>query len=172
MKMTQFTCALPGVVKARIVLLLAVLLLSNLSGCATQPYGSFIDDLSPAAGEIMAEDVVAQLLPLYLPATTQFRLRHRSHDPFGMALLDKLRSQGYAVQEMVKTSPLQTGDNGLSGNDPVSTNSLNGRALAYIIDRVGNWYHVSILVDEQQLSRAFVAQADGFVPAGVWLHRQ
>ncbi|MBL0011114.1 MAG: hypothetical protein IPP22_09210 [Nitrosomonas sp.] len=72
----------------------------------TQPYGSFIQNPPPAFDQhskVMADDVADQIGRLYPAATTQFDLRHNANDPFGQALIDKLRSDGFAVLE--NTSP-------------------------------------------------------------------
>ena len=66
----------------------------------TQPYGSFIQNPSPAFDQyskVMADDVANQIGRLYPAASTQFNLRHNANDPFGQALIDKLRSDGFAV---------------------------------------------------------------------------
>lgn len=88
-------------------ILIYTVILLLLGGCAmTQPYGSFIQNPSPAFSQyskVMADDVADQIGRLYPAATTQFNLRHNANDAFGQALIDKLRSDGFAVLE--STSP-------------------------------------------------------------------
>jgi hypothetical protein len=49
--------------------------------------------------KVMADDVTAQIVRLYPAANTQFNLRHEVNDPFGKALIENLRLEGFAVQE-------------------------------------------------------------------------
>ncbi len=164
------------------VLLTVILLL--LSGCAmTQPYGSFIRNPSPAFSQyskVMADDVADQIGRLYPAASTQFNLRHNANDAFGQALIDNLRSSGFAVLE--NTDPASSffaaihlrEDTGNTSNVPIHEESIKnqGLALGYIIDQSGDLYHVSILIEDQQLTRAFVAQSGQIEPAGLWVRRQ
>jgi hypothetical protein len=80
-----------------IFILMLVLLLLN--GCATQPYGNFIQNPSIVTSKVMADDVTAQIVRLYPAANTQFNVRHVVNDPFGNALIENLRLEGFAVQE-------------------------------------------------------------------------
>ncbi len=86
---------------------ICICVLSLLGGCATtQPYGSFIRNPSPVFSQyskVMADDVADQIGRLYPAASTQFNLRHNANDAFGQALIDNLRSGGFAVLE--NTSP-------------------------------------------------------------------
>ena len=153
-----------------------------LTGCVTTPpYGSFIENPSPAFDQYsmaMAEDVAGQIARLYPAASTQFDMQHAATDPFGEALLDKLRIKGYAVSEAVPAGSIfalnpeqdkKTADNPVEVTDSVPRSGL---ALRYIIDHSNDLYHVSILIDDQRLTRAFVAQSDHIAPAGLWVRRQ
>jgi hypothetical protein len=64
-----------------------------------QPYGNFIQNPSIVTSKVMADDVAAQIVRLYPAANTQFNLRHVVNDPFGNALIENLRLEGFAVQE-------------------------------------------------------------------------
>ena len=154
-----------------IFILILVLLL--LSGCATQPYGSFIQDPSPIYShqysKVMADDVTAQIVRLYPAANTQFNLRHVVNDPFGHALIENLRLEGFAVQEAVQQSIQQ--QIFAAPNQP-DTESQKGLALSYIVDQSGDLYHVKLMIDDMRLSRAFLVQADSIHPAGLWVRKE
>jgi len=164
--------------------LVCISILILLSGCAmNQPYGSFIQNPSPAFSqysEVIATDVADQIGRLYPAAFTQFNLRHNANDAFGQALIDKLRSDGFAVLE--NTNPanpflvaIQSPENtGNASNAPISEESIQntGLTLGYIIDQSGDLYHVSILIGDQQLTRAFIAQSGQIQPAGLWVRKE
>ncbi|OQW40161.1 MAG: hypothetical protein A4S08_05085 [Proteobacteria bacterium SG_bin4] len=162
-----------------VFILMLILLLLN--GCATKPYGSFIQNPSLATSKAMADEVTAQIVHLYPAANTQFNLRHTVNDPFGHALIENLRLEGFAVQERINS------DNSLFVSKILMGGSLpdiainheedgasqpTGLALSYIIDQSGDLYHVNITIDDTRLSRAFVAQADSVQPAGLWVRKE
>ena len=161
--------------------ILALSLLLLLGGCATQPYGSFIQNPSTSYSKVMADEVTAQIVRLYPAANTQFNLRHTVNDPFGHALIENLRLEGFAVQERINS------DNSLFVSKILMGGSLpdiainheadgvtqpTGLALSYILDQSGDLYHVNITIDDTRLSRAFVAQADSVHPAGLWVRKE
>lgn len=166
----------PVLICAAIVLLLG--------GCAmTQPYGSFIQNPSPAFSrysKVMAVDVTEQIGRLYPAASTQFAMQHPASDPFGQALIDNLRMQGYAVQETVKQdNPLlavmlskQIDEADEHAQQITQAEVGPGLALRYIIDRSDDLYHVSILIEDLKLTRAFVVHSGQIEPAGLWVRRQ
>jgi len=140
-----------------------------LNGCATQPYGNFIQNPSTTYSKIMADDVIAQIVRLYPAANTQFNLRHVVNDPFGKALIENLRLEGFAVQEATQQSIQQ--QIFAAPNQP-DTEPQKGLILSYIIDQSGDLYHVNILIDDMRLSRAFSVQADSIHPAGLWVRKE
>lgn len=162
-----------------VFIFMSVLFLLN--GCATQPYGNFIQNPSLVTSKAMADEVTAQIVRLYPAANTQFNLRHTVNDPFGHALIENLRLEGFAVQEKINS------DNSLFVSKILMGSSLpdiaidhqedgasqpTGLALSYIIDQSGDLYHVNITIDDTRLSRAFVAQADSVHPAGLWVRKE
>ncbi|MCW5608939.1 MAG: conjugal transfer protein TrbH [Nitrosomonas sp.] len=166
------------------VILVCISVLILLSGCAiTQPYGSFIQNPSPSFDQhskVIANDVAGQIGRLYPAASTQFDLRHNANDPFGQALIDKLRSDGFAVLE--NNSPANSflaaiqspEDSENASNTPISVEDIknHGLTLGYIIDQSGDLYHVSILIEDQQLTRAFIAHSGQIQPAGLWVRKE
>ena len=160
---------------------LIIILLLLVMGCATQPYGNFIQNPSLATSKAMADDVTAQLMRLYPAANTQFNLRHTVNDPFGHALIENLRVAGFAVQEEIDSdnslfvSKILMGDSipGIAINHEADgVSQPTGLALSYIIDQSGDLYHVNITIDDTRLSRAFAAQADSIYPAGLWVRKE
>ena len=150
-----------------IFILMLVLLL--LSGCVSQPYGNFIQNPSIVTSKVMADDVAAQIVRLYPAANTQFNVRHVVNDPFGNALIENLRLEGFAVQEALQQSIQQQIFAAPSQPD---TESQKGLALSYIIDQSGDLYHVKLMIDDMRLSRAFSVQADSIHPAGLWVRKE
>ncbi len=150
-----------------VFILMLVLLLMN--GCATQPYGNFIQNPSTTYSKVMADDVTAQIVRLYPAANTQFNLRHVVNDPFGHALIENLRLAGFAVQEATQQSIQQQI---FAVPNQSNTESQKGLALSYIIDQAGDLYHVKLMIDDMRLSRAFAVQADSIHPAGLWVRKE
>jgi hypothetical protein len=138
------------------ILIFALLWL--LGGCATQPYGSFIQNPSIVTSKVMADDVTAQIVRLYPAANTQFNLRHVANDPFGKALIKNLRLEGFAVQEAI--------------HKPIFAEPQKGLPLSYVVDQSGDLYHVKLMIDDMRLSRAFEVQADSIHPAGLWVRKE
>ena len=148
-----------------------LLLIAALSGCATQPYGNFIQAALPATSQMMAKDAAAQIVRLYPPATTQFTLRHASHDPFGQALIDNLRQAGFAVQEAIDEIPFSRAQ--LSdAQQPVLPHPEKGLTLSYVVDQMDDLYHANLMIGDTRLSRAFNLRADGIHPAGLWVKKE
>ena len=150
-----------------IFILMLVLLLMN--GCATQPYGNFIQNPSTTYSKVMADDVTAQIMRLYPAANTQFNLRHVVNDPFGHALIENLRLVGFAVQEATQQSIQQQI---FAVPNQSNTESQKGLTLSYIVDQSGDLYHIKLMIDDMRLSRAFAVQADSIYPAGLWVRKE
>ena len=150
-----------------IFILMLVLLLLN--GCVSQPYGNFIQNPSIVTSKVMADDVAAQIVRLYPAANTQFNVRHVVNDPFGNALIENLRLEGFAVQEALQQSIQQQIFAAPSQPD---TESQKGLALSYIIDQSGDLYHVKLMIDDMRLSRAFSVQGNSIHPAGLWVRKE
>jgi len=92
-------------------------------------------------------------------------MRHAFDDSFGVAFLEYLRSGGYAVQEHKQQSDLtETDADADQGNKHI--------ALAYILDESSEIYRLSLLVDEQKLTRAYAPHEDTIYAAGHWLRME
>ena len=150
-----------------VFILMLVLLLLN--GCATHPYGNFIQNPSTTYSKDMADDVTAQIVRLYPAANTKFNLRHVVNDPFGHALIENLRLAGFAVQEATQQSIQQQI---FAAPHQPDTEPQKGSTLSYIVDQSGDLYHVKLMIDDMRLSRAFAVQADSIHPAGLWVRKE
>lgn len=150
-----------------ILILMLVLLLLN--GCATHPYGNFIQNPSIVTSKVMADEVAAQIVRLYPAANTQFNLRHEVNDPFGHALIENLRLAGFAVQEATQQSIQQQI---FAATHQPDTEPQKGLPLSYVVDQLGDLYHVKLMIDDMRLSRAFSVQGDSIHPAGLWVRKE
>ncbi len=149
--------------------ILILVLLFVLSSCATTQYGNHVQNDSSTHNKVMAGDAAHQLLQLYPPASTRFNMRHAFDDSFGLAFLEYLRSGGYAVQEHKQQSDL------IKTDVDADTDADQGNkhiALAYILDESSEIYRLSLLVDEQKLTRAYAPHEDTIYAAGHWLRME
>ena len=139
--------------------LLFGLILLSLAGCATpQIYGNFANN--PAMiDQAMAEDALKKVVTLYPPARTRFDLKQPATDPFGAALVQGLREQGYALSEY---------------NPQAASMTEADLPLRYLLDRAGtsNLYRLTILVGDQSIARPYTKQQGALVPAGYWAHKE
>ncbi|MGJ0637193.1 conjugal transfer protein TrbH (plasmid) [Xenorhabdus bovienii] len=143
--------------------LLLTLLIINLSGCMTSPYGNYAS--APLSfDQKMAEDTVKQLVFLYPPAHTRFNIKHKQSltDAYGVHLVKKLRLKGYAVVEV--------SHNEKKTNSRIVHSSNSEMDFAYIIDSIKNTnlYRVTIIVGKQTISRAYVSQNGNVYPSVSW----
>ena len=145
--------------------LLVSLLLLLVAGCATTPYGNYVDDDATSQNTaVIASDAAYQLMQLYPPASTKINMQHPTTDPFGVAFMENLRKGGYAIQEHVKTS--------LAQPDQQAVKPSDGIRLAYIFDQSSGLYRLSVMIDEQILTRAYVSHQDTMQPAGSWVMKE
>jgi hypothetical protein len=150
----------------------AVLVLGLAAGCATHGplqgrSGNYVDALSFAYSDQMADDAVKQLCALYPPANTRLVLKRESSDPFGAALTMKLRERGYAVVE-----PLPEPRQAQAGSAE-TTPSAPETELSYVVDRLGaSEYLVIVQVGGQSISRVYRPEADGLAPVGYWARKE
>lgn len=138
------------------------ILLFMLAGCATTPYGNFVAANDEAHNQSIAHDVTQQLIALYPPASTQFNLQHPTADSFGDALVESLRTGGYAIIEHQKPGPIQAAQPAVS----------DGKTLGYIFDRMDGLYRLTVLVDQHVLTRAYSSSENTINPAGYWVRKE
>ena len=140
----------------------------GLAGCAaTGPYGNFTQN--PAEYDAkLATDAVRQIRALYPPATTRFNLYRSTPDPFGTALAEALRAQGYALSEFKPGWQI-----GLPAEQD-KRQQAPGLTLRYVIDQSPgtNLYRVMVLIGQQSLTRAYLASNHGLYPAGAWVRKE
>ncbi len=149
--------------------ILILVFLFVLVGCATTQYGNHVKNDSSTHNKVMAGDAAHQLLQLYPPASTRFSMRHTTEDSFGVAFLEYLRSGGYAVQEHRQQSDLIKTD--VDADTDVDQGNKHIE-LAYILDESSEIYRLSLLVDEQKLTRAYAPSEDTIYAAGHWLRME
>jgi hypothetical protein len=130
------------------------------------PYGNFVQDAPAGYDRTVAEDAARQLAAVYPPANTRFELQQATPDAFGQLLTASLRAKGYAIQEFTP-SPA-----GRGGAAPAP--SMSVFPLRYVLDRAadGDLYRVTLLVGDQLLARAYLAQHGAVHPAGAWVRRE
>jgi hypothetical protein len=152
-------------------------LLACLAGCTTStPYGNFVQDSPAAFNQTMAGDAVKRLVAVYPPARTRFELRQATPDAFGTALVASLRNRGYALLEFRPDAQGKAAASGQASatNAATAAPSATTLALRYILDLDpgSKLYRVTLLVDTQSLTRAYLAQDGAVVPAGYWVRKE
>ncbi len=157
-------------------LIVSVLFLLSLSGCATHaPYGNFVENLAAFDQQEIAGDTVEKIAQLYPPAKTRFELQQPTPDAFGTALVRSLRDQGYALQEFdpetIKAQQRQKTTRSARNAPDVETLGL---PLGYVFDRFTetNMYRVTITVGHESLTRPYAHQSGDIVPAGYWVRKE
>jgi hypothetical protein len=144
-----------------------VLLLAGLTGCATTStapagYGSFVTSTSPANDKVVVDDVVKRLVTAYPPASTRLNLRQSATDPFGLVLVASMRTKGYALGEYqaAATAPTRA--------------SADAYTFAYVFDQPAGTglYRVTLLINNQALSRVYETKDGTIVPAGYWARKE
>jgi hypothetical protein len=128
-----------------------------LGGCATPRSGNYA--AAPVAlNAAMAADSAACLIAFYPPTRTRWKVTPAA-DPFGTALLQKLRAKGYAVIEGLVPRGADR-----PAKDPA------GLDLSYVVDRPEpSLYRVLLRAGPTTLTRAYSATGSGpLAPAGAW----
>lgn len=153
---------------ATCILLCAV----GLGGCAAtpSPYGNFLSEVPAGTDRTVADDAVRQLATVYPPANTRFDLQQATPDAFGQRLTAALRAKGYAVQESTpppaaKERPPRAEGDVIPGSAPVVP-------LRYVLDSAADLVRITLVVGEQSLTRAYLAQDGTIHPAGAWVRKE
>lgn len=130
-------------------------------GCATDPYGNFVQGVKVNQHQL-AREAVKQFMVLYSPAKTRLEMKQVPSDAFGLSLVNRLREGGYAVREFNE-----------EGNKSPSSPSSD-LALRYVLDEVreNNLYVLTLFVGSHSLTRAYRIQNRSFIPAGNWVHKK
>jgi hypothetical protein len=145
-----------------------------LAGCAGRrapaAHGNFIDVPATLDENVMADDVARKMAMLYPPAHTSIKMQQATPDAFGAALAAALRSQGYAFAEF---NPRAIGTGPASGT-PVRASNSDNLAVAYLVDQPldSGMYRVTVLINEQSLSRLYQAKDGSVAPAGYWVRKE
>jgi type IV secretion system protein TrbH len=140
-----------------------IILLTLFSGCA-DPYGNFIPFVNFDQQELAGE-AVKQLAVLYPPAKTQLEIKQIPSDAFGMALVNTLRKEGYALMEFnaeeVKSQTFKASPS-------------PALPLHYILDQAdnSNLVFITLLVGPQSITRPYRVQNDSLTPAGDWVRKE
>lgn len=155
-------------------LFIVAVIASSLAGCASRPapavVGNFADRAVPAHGKAMADDAARKLVALYPPARTRFNLRQSTPDAFGASLVTALRAKGYALSEFLPApaavQPASTA--------PGTSSQSGDASLAYVVDQPleAGQYRVTVLVNNQSLSRLYEARDGAIAPAGYWIRKE
>jgi len=153
-----------------------------ITGCASfSPYGNYVEQDSVTYNQVIAGDLVGQLTQLYPPASTRFNLQHSSEDAFGVTLIQNLRVSGYAVQENKQSNlfrksshhkNIRSDANKRPVQSKVTVKLDEGTTLAYILDEMSDVYRLSVMVNDQILTRAYRPYKESIYPAGSWARRQ
>ncbi|EBM5962881.1 TPA: conjugal transfer protein TrbH [Salmonella enterica subsp. enterica serovar 16:l,v:-] len=132
-----------------------------MAGCVSTGYGNY-SNATMAASSSMAGDTVTHLAALYPPGRTSFSMKQPAKDAFGSALIQQLRSRGYAVKEYT------------NDGKPQSTLSTAGTSLGYVVNTVSpNLFQVTTYIGSASLSRGYIVATDGKAyPAGPWTHEE
>lgn len=148
-----------NVMKLTSAMVLAASLL--MTGCVSSGYGNY-SNASMFASTSMADITVTHLAALYPPGRTTFTMKQPAKDQFGSALVQRLRSRGFAVKEFTKEGK------------PQSALANTGTSLGYVVNTVApNLFQVTTYVNGVTLSRGFVVATDGKAyPAGPWTREE
>ena len=152
---------------------MSALIITSVVGCANMAtsYGNFTKN-SADIDQRLADDAAKELFALYLPASTQFHLQQSSADTFGTALVDALRSNGYAVLED-HPKEKATGDTKGQVQAATAATGTTNRDLRYVVDHLdSNLYRVVISVGDQLLVRGYATDGTTVSPAGAWARKE
>lgn len=160
----------------RKIAFLALLALA-LGGCATtasqSPYGNFVQSAA-LDQQKLATEAVQQLATLYVPARTRLELQQPTPDPFGQALVKALRDKGYALLEFVPAGSPSPASAASQPSPAAPQAAPGGLPLRYVLDQAGdsNLYRLTLMVGNQSITRAYLAQNGVFAPAGSWARKE
>ena len=151
--------------------ILVLVVASLVAGCAApvKHYGNFVAEPAPGSlSQTLAADTVKQLMALYPPASTRFDFKQSTPDAYGAALVESLRTNGYALLEFKPEDATQD-----AKPEPSAMESV-GLSFNYILDAPAttNLYRVLVIVGPRTLSRAYLVQNNTIAPAGAWARKE
>ena len=76
-----------------------LMILAGMSGCAskTPPSGSLVTNAPANFHGTLEADALLQITKVFPPAKTRLALQQSATDPFGVLLINDLRTKGYAL---------------------------------------------------------------------------
>lgn len=158
---------------------LTLLAVVCLAGCGTTSsttggtYGNFLSSAPATHEKQLADDAARQLQRLYPPASTRLDLKQPSGDAFGRQLVEALRSQGYALQEVLPPGSAPAASSATAPQE-AATHAGASVPFNYVLDAIAspNLYRVTLILGSQSITRAYVPQSDAIHPAGAWVRRE
>lgn len=153
------------------ILAFAMLISGMIAGCATTgEYGNYLEpQTSEAYSQQLAQETAAQMGRVWAPARTELALAHPATDAFGIALLDALRSAGFAVREY--EARIRNANSPQAGTP--AEGEVSGSEFRYVVDQLDkDLVRVSVSVGQEGISRAYSTEGGGVTPAGTWAARK
>lgn len=148
---------------------LALFVLVFMTSCSTMHHGTFVKNFRISDGEIIAGDVTSRLKKIYPPAQTTLSMQYAQSDQFGELLTNELRQAGYAVEAFLPNFIVSPDANTKKDTFP---ESATGHQLTYVLDQHEDIYRVLIRINDDELTRAYLSQADKVIPAGEWVQKK
>lgn len=146
----------------------------GIAGCAGQhapaSYGNFVSVPTKLDEKVMADDVARKMAVVYPPAHTSIAMRQATPDVFGTTLTASLRGQGYALAEFDSGSR----STNQRKNAPAQRPATGDLKVAYVVDQPlsTDLYRVTVLINDQSLSRLYQSRDGTLVPAGYWVRKE
>lgn len=162
---------------------LCIALLASLAACASKPlpYGNFVAASPDGFTDKVTADMVTQLVAAFPPASTRLNIQHPTADAFGIALVEGLRTKGYALQEFTpapahKSASQADIERGLGEQEPApaSAKKAPGSAFSYVVDGPidGDLYRVTMTVGTKSFSRAYALDPKrNVIAASAWTRK-
>lgn len=151
-------------------MLFALVAALSLNACALKApaSGDYTKDLPQKVTDTIATEVTKKIQLTFPPATTQFSFGQESTDPFGKALIKRLRENGYAIFDAGKESgnSIELPKN----YSPVPSKSTS--RISYVLDHIEeNQLLLSFTVGDQKYARLWTTHKDSATPSGPWSKR-
>lgn len=137
--------------------LLILLVIVFLSGCSGLKYGNYTK-ISQDYNQVFADNAYTQLSILYPPGTNHFKLAHEFNDDFGIALYNKLKNGGYAINQFSKSAEAVNNE---------------GIPLGYVIDKTDqDMYRIVLFIDGKPLTKCFLVKDGKAMSLGFWTKQE